>query len=138
MNSGEVVVLLLFVPLDDIDVAIFQIDEVLPQKLVILVDFIASRLIILSAQQVICLVAILVNQLASVVYVLFDCLQIGILAVILVVMELQRDHSSLINVHGIFTLGDGVWYVNFCPLLQRLQLRREVDALVGIVLEFLI
>ena len=138
VNSGEVVVLLLFVPLDDIHIAIFQIDEVLPQKLVILVDFIASRLIILGAQQVICLVAILVDQPASVVYVLLDRLQIGVLAVILVVMELQGDDSSLINVHGIFALSDGVGYINFRPLLQRLQLRREVDALLCVILEFLV
>ena len=122
VNSGKVVVLLLLVSLHDIDIAIFQIDEVLPQKLAILVDFIISCLIILGTQQVICLVAILINQLASVVYVLFYCLKMAILAVILVVMELQRDHSGLINVHGVFTLGDGVRYVHFRPLLQRLQL----------------
>ena len=113
IHPGEVIVLLLLMPLDNIDIAIFIIDEILSQKLTIFVDIMAVCLIVLCSQQMISLIPMLIHELTSVIDMFLDSLQIGVFAVVLVVMALQSNHCGLIDVHCILTLSNGIWNIYF-------------------------
>ena len=109
--------------------------DIFPIKGAHWVNIIILELVLVGSQRMGDFLTSSINKSAIRVDVLIAWMKIVILAIILIVMVLERDHRILIQEHDVLNLSEGMGQLRFCALLQGLQLRIEVDGLVRVVLD---
>lgn len=72
------------------------------------------------------LVAFGVSHCYALVHAYFSSTEPRVNGIILVVVVFQHDHCVLVEIHGICTLRRHEWHINFCPLLDCLELLLEI------------